>query len=205
MNEIYTVGHSNHTLEHFLQLLRRHGISAVADVRSSPYSQYTSHFNRELLHEVLKEEGVAYVFLGKELGARREEASCYEGGRVCFERVARTSLFRSGLTRLRSGAESYRIAVVCAEKDPISCHRMILVCRHLRQPELPILHILEDGELESNDDTERRLMRELGIAEKDLFATREELVEHAYDVQGGKIAYQQEGEAGTDTLPEALQ
>ena len=200
MQTLYTIGHSNHALEDFLQLLRRHGISAVADVRSSPYSRYTSQFNREVLQAALKEAEIAYVFLGRELGARREDPSCYRDGRVCFERVARTELFQAGLSRLRAGAESYRIAVMCAEKDPTSCHRMILVCRHLRAAELRIDHILEDGELENNDDTERRLMRELGIAENDLFASREELVEHAYEIQGGKIGYRQDGEGTREDM-----
>lgn len=204
MHTLFTIGHSNHTLEHFLQLLQRHGISAVADVRSSPYSRYASQFNRDVLQAALKEIGIAYVFLGREVGARREETSCYEGGQVRFERVAQTDLFRAGLARLRTGTESHRIAVVCAEKDPITCHRMILVCRHLRDADMTIAHILEDGELENNDDTERRLMRELRIAENDLFATREELVEHAYDVQSVKIAYRQDGDADAEASSEAM-
>ncbi|MGM0489173.1 MAG: DUF488 family protein [Planctomycetota bacterium] len=205
MHTLYTIGHSNHAVEHFLQLLQRHDISAIADVRSSPYSRHASQFNREVLQAALKEAGIAYVFVGSELGARREDPSCYENSQVSFERVARTDLFKAGLTRLRAGAESYRIAMMCSEKDPIGCHRMILVCRHLRDADMTIAHILEDGELEDNNDAERRLMRELDIAENHLFATREELVEEAYDIQGGKIAYRQEGGAGGEPQPETME
>lgn len=189
MHTLYTIGHSNHTLEHFLRLLRQHGISAIADVRSSPYSRYSPQFNREALHAALKQAGVAYAFLGKELGARCEDRSCYKDGQVRFELVAQTEPFKAGLERLRTGAQSYRIAIMCSEKDPIGCHRMILVCRNLRRPDMAIAHILEHGELESTADAERRLMRELDVPENDLFASREELVERAYDMQGERIAY----------------
>lgn len=205
MHTLYTIGHSNHTLEQFLQLLQRHEISAVADVRSSPYSRHASQFNREVLQAALKEAGIAYVFLGRELGARREDPWCYEDGQVDFERVAQTDLFRAGLTRLHAGAESYRIAITCSEKDPTGCHRMILVCRHLRDADMSIDHILADGELENNHDTERRLMRDLGIAENDLFDSRERLVEHAYDIQSGKVAYRQDSGAGDKTDPETME
>jgi uncharacterized protein (DUF488 family) len=78
---------------------------------------------------------------------------------------------------------------MCAEKDPMACHRMILICRHLRSAGIEINHILEDGSLETNAESEKRLMRTLKIPETSLFETSEDLVQRAYDIQGEKIAH----------------
>ncbi len=132
-----------------------------------------------------------YVFLGKDLGARSEDLSCYADGKLDFGLVAQTGLFRNGLARILKGMETYRIALLCAEKDPITCHRMILVCRNLR-PHIPVIrHILEDGRVEENPQAERRLRQSLGIQENHLFATLEELTEEAYDIQGKRIAHEE--------------
>ena len=196
MDELFTIGHSTHSVEGFLELLRMHRINAIADVRSSPYSRHTPQFNRELLQAFLKDQGIAYVFLGKELGARGGDPSSYLDGQVQFNLLAQTGLFKKGLDRLRKGASFHRITLLCAEKDPIRCHRMILVCRHLRA-DLMIQHIQEDGRLEQNDQAERRLMRELRIPESDLFASEQELIDRAYDLQGKRIAYvEKSGENG---------
>ncbi|MEW6668073.1 MAG: DUF488 domain-containing protein [Thermodesulfobacteriota bacterium] len=194
MNTLYTIGHSTHSTEQLLHLLLTHRISAVADVRSSPFSRYNPQFNRENLQKALKDGGIKYVFLGKELGARSEDPACHEDGKVRFDRLAQTEAFRSGLARLRRGMESYRVVLLCAEKDPILCHRMILVCRNLRQDASNIQHILEDGSLEANAHAEGRLMKLLGIQENNLFATPEELTERAYDLQAMRIAYEEKKE-----------
>ena len=128
---VFTIGHSTHPPERFLALLRQHGITALCDVRSRPYSRLNGQFNRENLQESLRESGITYVFLGKELGARSEDASCYVRGKVQYDHLARTELFKKGLDRVRQGMKDYRIALMCAEKDPLVCHRAILVARHL--------------------------------------------------------------------------
>ena len=141
---LFTIGHSNHTEEHFTGLLADNTISAIADVRSQPYSQYTPHFNREVLENTLRELDIQYVFLGRELGARRHEESCYVDGKADYTRIAQLPLFRTGLERLFQGIERYRVAVMCSESDPITCHRTILICREIKKlhPDLPIVHIL---------------------------------------------------------------
>jgi uncharacterized protein (DUF488 family) len=166
-----------------------HTISAVADVRSSPYSRYNPQFNRETLLQSLQRATIEYVFLGKELGARSTDSSCYIDGQVQFDRVARSAIFQTGLDRLRRGMASFRIALLCAEKDPIACHRMILVCRNLSADGMRISHILEDGTLQDNAIAEQRLMQLFNIQENDLFASEQELIQRAYDCQGKKIAY----------------
>jgi uncharacterized protein (DUF488 family) len=189
MNKLFTIGHSNHDLERFLHLLKMHAITAVADVRSSPYSKFNPQYNREVLQKALKENRIAYVFLGDELGPRSENPACYRDGKVQYARLAGTDLFLRGVERLLTGMKSYRIALLCAEKDPISCHRMILVCRALRSEPIEISHILEDGSVESLADSERRLMQELKMRQLRMFESPEDLIQRAYDTQGEKIAY----------------
>lgn len=194
MNKLYTIGHSNHSIEQFIELLRMHGITAVGDVRSSPYSRFNPQFNRENLQKALREAGIAYVFLGKELGPRSEDPSCYLEGKVQYDRLAGTDAFKRGIERLDIGMKTYRIALMCAEKDPITCHRMILVCRALRSEPVEIGHILEDGTIESLGESELRLLRALKMPQLRLFDRVEDLIQRAYDTQGSKIAYVRDDE-----------
>jgi len=189
MKVLYTIGHSTHPVERFAELLEARGVTAVGDVRSSPYSRFNPQYNREPLQRALKERGMAYVFLGRELGPRSDDPACYVDGKVRYDRLARTELFAQGLRRLRKGMESHRIALLCAEKDPIVCHRMILVCRALRKDPVSVEHILEDGSLESLARSEQRLLQSLKMPQLTLFDDPETLVQRAYDVQGEKIAY----------------
>ena len=129
--KIFTIGHSTHEFKRFVALLKHHGIGAVADVRSTPYSRWQPQFNREELTDALKKHGISYVFMGKELGARSDDPDCYDQGRVQYRRLAGTELFRSGIDRVLDGAHRMSIALMCAEKDPLECHRTILVAREL--------------------------------------------------------------------------
>jgi uncharacterized protein (DUF488 family) len=157
--ELLTIGHSNMSVEAFILLLQKHEITAVADVRSHPYSRYLPHFNQSEIQTSLSNAGIQYVFLGKELGARPEDLSCYDlSGKALYERIAATPLFCAGVQRLLKGAASYKITLMCAEKDPITCHRTILVCRQLAEFNLEINHILSDGSLESQEQIEVRLL-----------------------------------------------
>jgi len=187
---VFTIGHSNHRTEQFVALLQMHGITALCDVRSKPYSQFHPQFNRESLKKSLREHGVAYVFLGRELGARSEDCSCYEHGKVQYDRLARTELFRKGLDRILKGSESYRIALMCAEKEPLDCHRTILVARSLESLGFDIRHIHADGRDESHAQALSRLIRLLKLSAEDMFNTRELAVSEAYRIQGERIAYQ---------------
>lgn len=199
MNEmLYTIGHSNRSLEEFLGALRAHGITAIADVRSQPYSRLYPHFDREALAESLKAQGIAYVFLGKELGARSPDAGCYENGKVQFDRLARTAAFQEGLERVRQGMEQYRVALLCAEREPLACHRTILVARQLSMRGVNILHIIDEKTAEEHERTTERLQRELGLAEGNLFADRQQLINDAYNEQAKRIAYER-GEAAVAT------
>lgn len=190
---VFTIGHSTHSQERFIGLLSAHGITAVCDVRSKPYSRISPQFNRDELKETLPAHGITYLFLGKELGARSDDASCYENGKVQYDRLALTDLFKQGISRIQDGMrKGFRIALMCAEKEPLECHRTILVARHLAAAAIDIQHIHANGKLEMHADALSRLARMVGVPEDDMFRSPEDLQADAYQRQGNRIAYQME-------------
>jgi uncharacterized protein (DUF488 family) len=186
---VLTIGHSNHPLDRFGGLLQSHSVRAVADVRSTPYSRTNPQFNREGLKDALAAIGIAYVFLGKELGARSEDPDCYEAGRVRYDRLARTEAFKKGLERVREGSEKFRLVLMCAERDPLGCHRTILVAKHLYEQGFNVQHIHGDGTVECHADAIIRLVRMLKMPHHDMFHSWEEIVQDAYKRQEERIAY----------------
>lgn len=190
-NVVFTIGHSTHPFERFISLLRQHGITALCDVRSKPYSRMNPQYNREVLRHALQADNITYVVLGKELGARSDDPSCYERGKVQYDRLARTDLFRQGLDRVREGMKRYRLALMCAEKDPLECHRTILVARYLETLAMKVAHIREDGSVESHPHAISRLLCQLKLSEHDMFRSREEVIDNAYRIQGERIAYEE--------------
>jgi uncharacterized protein (DUF488 family) len=185
---IYTVGHSNHPIERFLGLLRRHGIELLADVRSTPYSRFNPQFKKDALAASLEESGIEYLFLGEELGARSKDRACYDDtGRVSYRKLAETALFRRGIERLLAAAKTHTVAIMCAEKDPLDCHRTILVARALEARGESIAHILASGDIETHEQTMARLRAKLGLTADDLFGG--DVNEQAYDMRGREMAY----------------
>lgn len=187
-NTLFTVGHSLRTPEDFIELLRLNAVTAIADVRSSPFSARVPHFNQDELRQRLRDAGIVYVFLGEELGARRKEPSCYVDGKARYELIEQEPLFQHGLDRIRRGVKRYTIAMMCAEKDPVTCHRAILVAKALRS-EMPIRHIVARGSVETQEEMEGRLLQIWGGRGQDLFQSHEERVEDAYRRQAEEIAY----------------
>ena len=190
---ILTIGHSNHALEKFIELLRRHRVNALADVRSAPYSRFNPQFNREPLAASLKAEGIAYVYLGRELGGRPGDRGCYDNeGRVLYDRVAATETFRSGLERVVDGAARFRIALMCAEKEPLHCHRTLLVAHELDRHGVGVAHIHADGRMESHAEAMDRLIELTGLRpDGGLFRraqTRAELIAEAMGRQARRAA-----------------
>ena len=189
---VYTVGHSANTLEQFVELLQGANVTAIADVRSVPYSRFADQFNREALAVKLRSVGIAYSFLGNELGARPKDKNCYLHGRADYSLIAATPLFQSGLDRLIEGSQKYRIALMCAEKEPLDCHRSILVGRHLARRGVEIYHLLADGRIEDGILAERRLVRLTDQEMDDMFSageTSSDPVERAYAVREKEISY----------------
>ena len=190
VHPVLTIGHSTHSAEAFLALLRQPQVEAVADVRSSPFSRFNPQFNRETLKASLESVGIAYSHLGPQLGAMREEPESYgPGGLVDFSRTALTPNFIEGIQRIKTGLNRYAIAMMCAEKDPITCHRNLLITRFIREELTDIQHIRGDGTIETQEQLESRVLAECKLPQRDLFRSREDLVTLAYDRLAKKNAF----------------
>jgi len=186
---VFTIGHSTHSYEHFLSLLRASGITAVADVRTTPFSRHFSHFNEGALRSELKLDGISYVFLGKELGGRPSGRSFYCDGVADYEKMAKTQMFASGIRRVIEGAKKFRIALMCSEHDPLDCHRCLLVGRSLREEGVKLVHILGDSSLVSHEAIEEKLLNLAGRSSDDLLMTASERLSAAYRDRSLKVAY----------------
>jgi uncharacterized protein (DUF488 family) len=193
MTGVYTVGHSNHAIEVFVGLLAPHGIDLVVDVRSQPHSRFNPQYNRERLRATLSGVGIEYSFLGAELGARASDPGCYVGDRADYTLISRTPAFARGIDRTTSEALQRNVALLCAEKDPLDCHRAILVCPALAARGIAGRHILADGSVEDPSDFERRLLASADVDVTDLFDDAAERVAEAYRRRGLVIAYRRKG------------
>lgn len=147
---IFTIGHSNQTIEDFLKLLHLHKIQILVDIRSEPYSKYVPHFNRKELEQAIKEAGMKYLFLGRELGGRPAGEEFYNSeGYVLYGRLADSPIFLEGISRLEEGLrKNLQIALMCSEEDPEECHRRLLVARVLIRRNIGVRHIRGNGSLE---------------------------------------------------------
>lgn len=197
---LLTVGHSNHELPQFVKLLQRAGVTAVADVRSRSFSRRLPQFNRPRLVQALKDNGIAYVFLGNLLGGRPESMELYDGeGRVDYERVRATTPFQRGIERLIGAVDRYTVAVLCAEADPLDCHRGLMIAPALTERGVSLGHLRKDGTTESQAEFENRLLAETGTDAgmvDGLFANlitdgeRRELLAEAYRRRARRAAFQ---------------
>lgn len=179
--QLYTVGHSNHSIEEFLALLQQHGIEVVADVRSRPYSRFVPHFGKERLARFLEERGLGYLFLGHDLGGKplRDDPT---HARLDYQARIREPSFQRGIRRLLDVLAEQRVALLCRERDPLDCHRLHLICRHLRPIALDVRHILPHGDVEVQQATERRLRERAARRQLGLFDDPDQAaLERAYD------------------------
>lgn len=152
---ILSIGHSNHDLDRLLSLLSDHQVEVIGDVRSTPRSGYSPHFDREPLTAALRDASIGYVFLGDSLGGRPPEAELYDAeGHVRYDLLAEVPRFREGLERLCDGARDRRVAMLCSEEDPTHCHRRLLIARVLSDEGVEVAHIRGDGRVETEGDLE---------------------------------------------------
>jgi uncharacterized protein (DUF488 family) len=152
VRRILTVGHSNHPVERLLALLRQHGVQILADVRSQPYSRFAHQFNRENLQPVVTDAGLQYLFLGEELGGRQlGKIADHQERLAAYDRIAALPAFQRGIERVLTGAQEYRIALLCAEEDPTECHRRVWVTRALRERGAEVEHLRGDGHVDPED------------------------------------------------------
>ena len=186
---ILTIGHSTHEYESFLMLLRRADVTAIADVRTSPFSRHLPHFNRDTLRDKLRRDNISYVFLGKELGGRPSDHTLFCDGVEDYEKMATSDEFRKGLNRVIDGAKKYRIALMCSEQNPLDCHRCLLVGPALSKLGITVKHVLSDGRIATHPEIEERLLELSGREADDLFASREERLSVAYRDRARKVAF----------------
>jgi uncharacterized protein (DUF488 family) len=198
---LLSVGYSNHTLEQFLALLRAAGVSALADVRTSPFSRYNPLTNGPQLSAALRAVGIAYVFLGEQLGGRPGPRELYDEDRVDYERVRQTAFFREGLERLIRGSETHVVAMMCGEEDPLDCHRGIMITPALVEKGIFPGHLRRDGRIETTPEMEQRLLALTKVGDgvvDGLFAAQldeedqRKLLAEAYRRRAKKIAFKLE-------------
>lgn len=197
---LYTIGHSNHTHDEFIGLLKLHNINYLLDVRSTPYSKFTDQFNKEVISKVLMENGISYSYMGKYFGARQEDRSLYTPeGYLDFEKTRASEQFKIGLNNVKKGlAAGNNISLMCTEKDPFDCHRTIMVSRGFELEGIEVNHIHADGHLESQKEIDRRLIKNLekvkkiDINQRSFFEpqkSEEEWLEEAYRLRNKEIGY----------------
>lgn len=144
---LYTIGHTNHSHEKFIKLLKMYQIEYLLDVRSMPFSKFTSQFNKDIIADFLKKNGINYNHMGKFFGARPMDKSLYtEEGYLDFEKARSSDNFKKGLENVILGLnKGYNIALMCTEKDPLDCHRAIMVARGFELNGIDVSHILPEG------------------------------------------------------------
>jgi uncharacterized protein (DUF488 family) len=187
---IFTIGHSNHSIERFLGLLKDAEINMVVDVRSAPFSRMFPHFNQDSLKKSLGENSIGYLFLGDLIGGRSNDPEDYVEGQVSYRLLAKKDSFKLGMIRLKEGVSKYIIAIMCSEKEPLECHRTLLVSERLTEMGIEVGHIHADGSTESHQDALTRLLGLHNLSAPDLFSDDSARLEEALTLQEKKIAFQ---------------
>ena len=198
MGKLFTIGHSQYTPEYFVKLLKRHGVNYLLDVRSTPYSRYAEQFNRESIYAFLEKNDVKYSYMGKYFGARPTELDLYSPeGYLDFEKVAQSERFNIGVENVIVGlGRGNRIALMCTEKDPIDCHRAIMVARAFDIRGIGVDHILPDGSIQTQKELDNRLLdmyfpdrEQLSIFNYNNTVSKEEYLIQAYRKRNEEIGY----------------
>ncbi len=201
---LYTIGHSGHSLKYFIALLSDYKINCLVDVRSNPYSKFHEHFNRNNLSAALQTENIQYIFMGKEFGARRNEPELYNSeGQLDFEKTMESELFLSGVERIKTGLlKGYIIAFMCAEKNPVDCHRSMLVARYFSENGFHPVHILENGDSIDQARVINLLLdqyypnrNQVSLIPEENFQDEHELYVKAYKMKNREIGYVLEGKS----------
>jgi len=190
--DLFTIGHSNHPIDRFLTLLDHTNVTAIADVRSIPFSRRYPQFSRDVLAASLRDVGIAYVGMGDSLGGRPQDPALFVDGVADYEAMAAAPAFRAGLVRIVAGATRHRICLMCAEREPLDCHRCLLVARAFAARGMRIGHILVDGAVEDHSTTEERLIALAGEPDN-LFEDRTARLAGAYRYRARAVAYRIKG------------
>ena len=156
---IYTIGYSAFSIDEFIETIKNFGISCVIDVRSSPFSNYYADYNKDTLERTLKEHNILYRNYANEFGARQTDLMFYTGDIVDFDKFIKSDQFLEGVSKVNKGIErGYSFVLMCAEKDPIKCHRSIMLGKGFSENGFDVKHIVSKTEIESQRELEERLL-----------------------------------------------
>ncbi len=195
MGQLYTIGHSTYPEEHFTELAKHFELDYILDVRSTPYSRFTPQYNQELIKHTLEKENIKYAPMGKYFGARQPDQTCYPNGYLDFELFRKSELFIAGVANVIKGLEKHNIALMCAEKNPIDCHRAIMVARGFALAGVSVEHILHDFTLLSQAQLDEMLLEKYFPDRNQLSffveenKTEEEYLKEAYAKRNAEIGY----------------
>ena len=186
---VFTIGHSNRSSCEFHDLLRVWNITAVADVRSTPWSRRNPQFNRDVLKQELESSNIVYRFMGKSLGGRPSRPELYSDETADYEKMAMEPQFEAALSRVAVAGRKHRLALLCSEHDPIDCHRCLLVGRQLSKKSIVMHHIVSATEMQTQEDIEARILRNIGEDQVDFLSPRGNAISHAYQEWSRRVAY----------------
>ena len=194
MHTLYTIGHSQRPIEHFINLLKDHDIDYVIDVRSTPYSKFAADYNKENIQKILSTYNISYAHMGKCFGARQENLDLYTPeGYLDFEKVIASANFQMGLENVMKGMETHKIALMCLEKKPCDCHRAIMVANGFYKAGCTVEHILEDSSIQTHKELNKELMDKYfpNRFQLSLFDMNEEIdyLKEAYRLRNKEIGY----------------
>lgn len=195
VDTVYTIGYAGFKPDEFIRTLKKYAIKVVVDVRSSPYSHYYSEYDKEKLSSVLQANGIYYRHYAAEFGARQNNSAYYPEGYLDFESFAKSAAFLAGVAKLKQGMQmNYSFVLLCSEKDPLMCHRSILVARAFHEAGLKVVHLLNETESVTQEDIEARLLEKFFPLrnQMDLFApscTEQDYIIEAYRKQNAAIGY----------------
>lgn len=193
---IYTIGHSTHHADYFLELLREHGVNCIIDVRSVPASSYNPQYNQEPFKNFLKNNKITYLHFAEEFGARRTQPELLdEKGKVDFEKVRKSWPFQNGLKMVMHGIKKGDVmAIMCSESEPLDCHRFSMISVGLEEDEFEVKHILKDKSIKTNEELKDELLNKFQnkLPQKDLFnpnITKEDQLKVAYRLENQEIGF----------------
>lgn len=192
---VYTIGHSTHKADYFLELLQAHAVNCVVDVRSVAASRFNPQYNKKALATFLNENGITYLHFADEFGARQTNPDVLNRGKVDFEKVRNSTSFKRGVERIRSGVDKgYTIALMCAESEPLDCHRFSMVSVGLQHEGFEVQHILKDKSIISNIELEQELLKkyEDKLPKSDMFnphISKSERLKEAYRLRNKDVGF----------------
>jgi uncharacterized protein (DUF488 family) len=197
-NTCFTIGHSNHCINYFIEILKKNRINILIDVRSSPYSKYAYQFNKDNIKHYLNDEEINYLFAGNVLGGKYKDKNLlFPNGIPDYRKIMDTEKFNSGLLKVVSLIEKGNtVVIMCTEKNPLDCHRFNLISRGLEKLKVNILHIMEDGNLKTNNQIKNELMKKFmksyyNLSLFDDPIDKKEALEKAYEFANKEIANQE--------------